>query len=139
MTLRNLVLLIVTFFSCVSLGQEETVQVGKHANVNLDAMSMIMSLLMVLVLIIVSAWLLKKFNLTNHSVAGMKVIASLPLGTKEKLVVVQVGEQQLLLAVSQQQVSLIKTLEQPLDIAMPVTQEFNQTVSRFFNKSRQDK
>ncbi len=134
--LRRIVVLFLTAgFSFVSLAQEEAVQVGKHANVNLDAASMILSLLMVLVLIVVSAWVLKKFNLTNNSVAGMKVIASLPLGTKEKLVVVQVGDQQLLLGVSQQQVSLIKTLEQPLEVGAPMTQELNQSLSRFLNKS----
>ncbi|WP_241242263.1 flagellar biosynthetic protein FliO [Thalassotalea sp. G2M2-11] len=136
--MKKLLFLSTLIFSWGCLAQEEAVEVGKHANVNLDAASMIMSLLMVLILIIVSAWLLKKFNLTNNSVAGMKVIANLPLGTKEKLVVVQVGEQQMLLGVSQQQVTLIKTLEQPLEVNSPMTKDVN-LLSHFLNKSTSKK
>ncbi len=121
-------------FSVNSLAQEELVEVGKHANVNLDSFSMITSLLMVLMLIVVSAWVLKKFNFVNKSVAGMRVISSLALGHKEKLVVVQVGEEQLLLAVTSQQVSLIKPLATPLKIGEPISQDLAQTVNRFFAK-----
>lgn len=131
----KLLLLSFYFFSVICLAQEETVEVGKHANVNLDSFSMIISLLMVLALIVVSAWVLKKFNVVNKSVAGMKVITSLPLGHKEKLVVVQVGDEQLLLGVTNQQVNLIKTLEKPLEVGAPITQDISHTVTRFLNKS----
>lgn len=114
--------------------QEETIEVGKHANPNLDAMSMIVSLLMVLALIILSAWVLKKFNIANKSVSGMQVIATLPLGHKEKIVVVQVAEEQLLLGVSGQQVNLIKVLDKPLEVGAPLTADFGQTINRFMAK-----
>jgi len=125
--------------SGVSLAQDEVVEVGKHANVNLDSATMIMSLLMVLALIVVSAWVLKKFNMVNKSVAGMKVVTSLPLGHKEKLVVVEVGDEQLLLAVSSGHVSLIKTLDKPLEIGEAVPLEISQTFSRFFAKPTNQK
>jgi flagellar protein FliO/FliZ len=115
--------------------QEEIVEVGKHANPNLDAMSMIISLLMVLAIIVVSAWILKKFNIANKSVSGMQVISSLPLGHKEKLVVVQVAEEQLLLAVSGQQINLIKVLDKPLEIGSPISTDLGQTFNRFFTKT----
>lgn len=114
--------------------QEETVEVGKHANPNLDAMSMIASLLMVLAVIIVSAWILKKFNLANKSVSGMQVISSLPLGHKEKLVVVQIADDQLLLGVSGQQISLIKTLDKPLEVSRPLSPHLSRTFDRFMAK-----
>ncbi len=132
--LKSLILSL-CFFSVTCLAQEETVKVGKHANVNLDSFSMIMSLMMVLALIVVSAWVLKKFNMVNKSGAGMKVITSLPLGNKEKLVVVQVGEEQLLLGVTNQQVNLIKPLEKPLEVGAPITPNISHTVTRFLNKS----
>ncbi|WP_448563753.1 flagellar biosynthetic protein FliO [Thalassotalea ganghwensis] len=94
--------------------QVEKVEVGKHANPNIDASAMLISLLMVLGVIIVSALLLKKFNLTSKSLSGMKVIASLNLGPKERLVVVEVQKQQLLLGVSGQQITLLKTLDVPM-------------------------
>jgi flagellar protein FliO/FliZ len=122
-----------------AFAQEDTVEVGKHANPNLDAMSMVLSLLMVLALIVVSAWILKKFNLANKSVSGMQVISSLPLGHKEKLVVVQIAEEQLLLGVSGQQINLIKTLDKPLEINSPISSELGQKLNRFIAKKTVNK
>jgi flagellar protein FliO/FliZ len=91
-----------------------TPQVGKHVMANMDAGSMILSLLMVLVLIILCAFVLKRFNLTQQGVSQLKVVTSLSLGAKERVVVIQAGEQQLLLGVTAQQVTLIERLAEPL-------------------------
>ncbi|MEY8199063.1 MAG: flagellar biosynthetic protein FliO [Colwellia sp.] len=103
----------------VSIPQElnqNTPQVGKHVMANMDAGSMILSLLMVLALIIICALVLKRFNLTQQGVNQLKVVTSLSLGAKERVVVIQAGEQQLLLGVTAQQVTLIERLEEPLAI-----------------------
>lgn len=99
-----------------SLTVEQTPQVGKHVMANMDASSMILSLLMVLGLIVISALVLKRFNLTQQSSNQLKVIASLSLGAKERVVVVQIGEQQLVLGVCPQQISLLKNLDTPIEI-----------------------
>lgn len=89
-------------------------EVGKHVMANMDAGSMILSLLMVLALIIICAFVLKRFNLTQQSVSQLRVVTSLSLGAKERVMVVQVGEQQLLLGVSAQQITLLDKLAEPL-------------------------
>lgn len=78
------------------------------------AASMLGGLILVLLLIFALAYLLRRFNLvqTNHSV--LKTLAVTSLGQKERLVLVQVGEQQYLLGVSAQQVSLIDKLAEPI-------------------------
>ena len=91
-----------------------TPQVGKHVMANMDPGSMILSLFLVLGLIIVCALILKRFNLTQQSFSHLKVISTLGLGTKERLIVVQVGEQQLLLGVTNQQISILEKLSEPL-------------------------
>jgi len=95
---------------------EKTPQVGKHVMANVDASSMILSLIMVLALIFISAIVLKRFNLSQQNSSQLKVIASLSLGAKERVVVVQIGEQQLVLGVCPQQISLLKNLDQPIDV-----------------------
>ena len=95
---------------------EQAPQVGKHVLANMNASSMILSLLMVLALIFISAIILKRFNLTQQNSSQLKVVASLSLGTKERVVVVQIGEQQLVLGVCPQQISLLNSLETPIDI-----------------------
>ncbi|MCR4535094.1 flagellar biosynthetic protein FliO [Shewanella xiamenensis] len=80
------------------------------------AASMLGGLILVLLLIFALAYLLRRFNLvpTNHSV--LKTLAVTSLGQKERLVLVQVGEQQYLLGVSGQQVNLIDKLAEPIEI-----------------------
>ncbi|WP_252730508.1 flagellar biosynthetic protein FliO [Colwellia sp. E2M01] len=89
-------------------------QVGKHVMANMNPGSMILSLFMVLGLIIVCALILKRFNLTQQSVNQLKVVTTLRLGTKERVLVVQVGEQQLLLGITGQQITLLDKLAEPL-------------------------
>lgn len=94
-------------------------EVGKHVMANTDAGSMILSLLMVLALIFISALVLKRFNFTQQQSGQLKVVASLSLGVKERLIVAQVGDQQLVLGVTPQQITLIKSLEEPIVSSQP--------------------
>ena len=94
-------------------------EVGKHVMATTDAGSMILSLLMVLALIFISALVLKRFNFTQQTSGQMKVVSSLSLGVKERLVVAQVGEQQLVLGVTSQQITLIKSLDEPITTNQP--------------------
>jgi len=89
-------------------------EVGKHVMANMDAGSMILSLLMVLVLIIICAFVLKRFNVTQQDVSQLRVVTSLSLGAKERVIVVQMGEQQLLLGVTGQQITLLDKLVEPI-------------------------
>ena len=45
----------------------------------------------------------------------IKIITAVPLGTKEKLVLIEAGNKQMLLGVTQHQINLIKELDEPLD------------------------
>jgi flagellar protein FliO/FliZ len=98
---------------------KEDPEVGKHVMANTDAGSMILSLLMVLALIFISALVLKRFNVTQQNTSQLKVVASVSLGVKERLIVAQVGEQQLVLGVTPQQITLIKSLEEPIVSSQP--------------------
>ncbi len=87
------------------------------ASPNLDNSlpSLFLSLLLVIVVILVAASLVKKTNLMSNKTKGLKVVSVLPVSTREKLMVVDVGGQQLLLGVTQQQISLLKELETPIE------------------------
>jgi flagellar protein FliO/FliZ len=110
------------------------VEVGKHVTANMDAMSMILSLLMVLVVIVISAVILKRFQGVRHSINGLKIVTSLHLGAKEKLVVVQAGNKQLLLGVTAQQISLIETLDEPLIAAKENSVDFAQSIAKLLKQ-----
>lgn len=86
---------------------------GSAATVSL--MQWLASCFLVIALILVLAWLLKKTRLVPSMVQSqLKVISMLPLGSREKLLVVKVGEQQLLLGMTPNQISLLCQLDKPL-------------------------
>ena len=123
--MRYLIVIIMLVFSTLSLAEDALVEnllvedapvVGKHVMSNMDAGSMIVSLLMVLALIVVSAFVLKRFNIVQQGNSQLKVISSLSLGAKERIVVIQTGDKQLLLGVTAQQITLLDTLSEPLEV-----------------------
>jgi len=115
---------------------KQTPEVGKHVMANTDVGSMILSLLMVLALIGISAFVLKKFNMAQQPTGQLKVVASLSLGVKERLIVAQVGDQQLVLGVTSQQITLIKSLEEPIDSSQSDrTSVFTGNVLAFLKKT----
>lgn len=114
---------------------EQAPQVGKHVMANTDPSGMILSLLMVLALIIICAFVLKRFNFAQQNTSQLKVVANLSLGAKERLVVVQVGEQQLVLGVTAQQITLIETLDEPITSPSEKQLPLSSNVLAFLQKS----
>ncbi len=73
-------------------------------------------LLLVLAIIAFLAWLLRRTGQFNSAANGeMKIIASLSLGSREKAVLLQVGEQQILVGVTAQQVQTLHVLEHAIN------------------------
>jgi len=114
-------------------------QVGKHVMANMNASSMILSLLMVLALIIVSAFVLKRFNIAQQGNNQLSVVTSLSLGAKERVVVVQVGDKQLLLGVTAQQVTLLEALAEPLIAPKSTTTDVPLNIASFLLKLKNNK
>lgn len=72
---------------------------------------MVLVLFLVLALIPVSMWLLKRLGAgTPAAAAGMKVVGQLPLGPRERLVVVEAGERWLVLGVTAASISRVAAL-----------------------------
>lgn len=78
------------------------------------------SLLLVLGAVFAAAWLVRKLKGFGKFGGGaIQVVADTALGPKERAVLVQVGEQQLLLGVTAQQVNLLHVLPQSLRGPLP--------------------
>jgi flagellar protein FliO/FliZ len=114
--MRIFLILLSYLFSTAVFSEEISPVVGSQVSGNMNAASMILSLLMVLAVIVVSAFMLKRFNLIQTTNSELKVVTSLALSNKEKLVVVQVGKKQLLLGVTAQQINLLESLAEPLEV-----------------------
>ncbi|MCG7588017.1 flagellar biosynthetic protein FliO [Photobacterium sp. OFAV2-7] len=76
------------------------------------------ALTLVVILILFLAWLLKRMKLPGiqGSDGNMKILRQLPVGQRERIVLLQVGEEQMLVGITQQNISLLSKLEQPLSM-----------------------
>lgn len=81
----------------------------------INLLQTIMGLILVLGCVVLLAWLLRRTGRFHTAANGkMKVIAGLALGTRERIVLIQAGEEQLLLGVTPQQINLLHKLETSL-------------------------
>ena len=66
-------------------------------------------------LFLITAWLMRRFN-QGPGLGGkhIQLLAGISLGTKEKLVLVDAGGQQLLLGVTGQQINTLHTFAEPI-------------------------
>lgn len=79
-----------------------------------------LSLGLVLAVIFGAAWVLRRMRGFNRTASGaLDVLADLPLGQKERAVLVRVGKQQLLLGVAPGRITTLHVLSEPVDISVP--------------------
>lgn len=108
-------IVLTVLFANFAFGEEKkTVVLDPMANSG----KVLVYLLFVLALIAALAWLIRRSRaLTGRFEASgqnLKVVTSLNLGLKERVAVVQVGEKQLLLGITAQNISLLTELDVPL-------------------------
>jgi flagellar protein FliO/FliZ len=96
---------------------------SKTATATIDPMSsayllkLTGGLIMVVVIIFVLAWLIKKMNLTPQSQSGLiKVVAGLNLGARERVVLLEVGGEQILVGLCAGRMDNLHTLKMPINI-----------------------
>lgn len=96
--------------------QTNTDPAKKEAVSAMDAVSVSIVLIFILLLIFFLAWLMKKVGYSNMSGQGnLKILATLNLGQKEKISLIEVGEQQLLVGITATQINTLHVLDKPLD------------------------
>jgi flagellar protein FliO/FliZ len=101
------------FFPVSAFALDEINQKGVEAITYEHVSNWAISLFVVLCLFFVCVWLMKKMGALSpiNSRDKMKVVAGLSLGGREKIVLVQVGEKQLLLGVSPGKIDNLLVLE----------------------------
>jgi len=78
------------------------------------------ALIVVLAAIFVVAWVVRRMRLAGNRVgSGLDILADVPLGQKERAVLLKVGNQQILLGVAPGRVSTLHVLPEPLELARP--------------------
>lgn len=87
-----------------------------------NVMQMVLGLIAVLLLIVGLAWVMRRMGGVSGTAAGsLRVLGGLSMGTRERVVLVQVGETQLLLGVAPGRVQTLHVLDQPIQTQEPNT------------------
>lgn len=80
------------------------------------------ALLVVLGLILALAWMAKRWlRAPGLSRSGFNVLGALSIGPREKLLLVEIGGQQVLLGVTPGSVTSLQTLARPIDLSVPAS------------------
>ncbi len=115
--------------------QRTTTPVGDGI-VTADPISVIGGLLIVLLFIFLIAWLVKRIGALplSNNMAVMKTIAAISVGPREKVVLIEVGEQQILVGVAPGRVSHLHTLETKIDSNSPsASSEFSKKLKQILS------
>lgn len=100
--------------------------------------TVIAGLIFVLALVFGCGWLVKRFSgMPSARTGAIKVISVLPVGSRERLALVEVGGQQLLLGVTAQQINTLHTFDEPVVDAADIknNSEFAQKLHQMMSRS----
>ncbi len=99
---------------------------GSSPDVTMSLLKVMGGLLLVIIAIFGSAWAYKRFgNMTPISNDALRVIGGVSMGQKERVVLLQVGEEQILLGVSPGRIQRLLVLEKNIEISTDSVSEKN--------------
>ncbi|PSV23339.1 flagellar biosynthetic protein FliO [Photobacterium leiognathi subsp. mandapamensis] len=110
-------------------------QLGRAPELNIA--TTLASLLLVLVIIVFLAWLLKRMRVAGISGndSGLKVVKQLAVGQRERVVLLQVGEEQMLVGITQHNISLLSKLDKPLTMDESPSGDFASQLSKLMKNN----
>jgi len=103
---------------------------------------LVLGLLLVVGLIFVLAWLLRRVQSVGPGNGQViEMIGSRALGPRDRLVLVQVGEEQILLGITPGRITPLHVLKTPVNVdqSKPATPEFAQRLMELLGKDQKDK
>lgn len=94
--------------------------------------SIFLSLLLVIGLVFMLAFLMRRFNVTHSGSTQLKVVASMMAGTRERVMVIEVGDEQHLIGVTAHNINHLAKLSQPIDShKAPSSENFKDKLAMF--------
>jgi flagellar protein FliO/FliZ len=99
----------------------------------------LMILIIVLGLMVAAAWLLKKFNATGATSGGaIKIIGGVAIGSRERIMVVEVADQWIVIGVTASNISALATMPKQEATLLPEDQtpsnSFSSRLKQFIEK-----
>lgn len=95
---------------------EETVQKSESVTTAASLLNVFGSLIIVLGILFALAWFYKKLSLKLPGSGQMKVVSTMMLGPRERILVVEIQGKQRVLGVTGQQINFLFELDEPLQL-----------------------
>ena len=126
----------------VAFPEEEKLSLSQSIEPSAYFGQIMVSLVFILMIIFLGAWLLKRFGRVNGIANGqMRVLANMAVGQRERVILLEVGKEQLLIGVTSSKISLLHELKEPIEftespsaIHSPFDQKLQEAVGRMRNK-----
>lgn len=115
---------------------------ASSSNLSAQLGQMLLGLLLVIGLIFVLAWLLRRVQrIGPRGAQVIKLLATQALGPRDRLVLVQVGSEQILLGLSAGRITPLHVLKEPVHLpdSEPASTEFAQRLMELLGKDQKDK
>ena len=105
------------FYTSVSLA-EATASIGESVTRPSEYFGQIMlSLVLVLLIIFLAAWVLRRYSRFPGVAEGnLKVIGALSVGQRERILLLQVGQEQIVVGVTSNKITTLHQLEEPVQV-----------------------
>ncbi|SBS65652.1 flagellar biosynthetic protein FliO [Vibrio splendidus] len=119
----------------LGIGLLSTPSIAFAAPPSLDLATTFGSLIFVIAFILFIAWLLKRMQVPAMSnQQGLAIVRQIPVGTKERIAIVQAGDEQFLVGITTQSIQLISKLDKPLTQEMLEKSTFSSQLSQLIKK-----
>ncbi len=129
--------------SKVALAAAEPTTAATPGSLGGQLAQMVLGLLLVVGLIFLLAWLLRRVQgVTPRGGQVIEIIGSRAIGPRDRLLLVQVGKEQILLGHSPGHIEALHVLAEPVEVpvgARPATPEFAQRLMELMGKDHKDK
>ncbi len=133
------------FAAATAFGAEPAVQATLPAagsGVGAQLMQLLLGLLLVIGLIFLLAWLVRRVQqVVPRGGKVIQLLASQSLGTRERLLLVEVGGEQILLGLTPGNITALHVLAHPVSTTatQPATPEFAQRLMELLGKNQKDR
>lgn len=99
--------------------------------------SVLVSLLILVGVIYMLGFVLKRMNVTHSGSEQLQVVASMIVGSRERIVIIQVGEEQHMIGVTPQNINHLAKLDSQLEPS-PSGQDFRQKLALLMSGKKDD-
>lgn len=115
------------------IATKQSVALAEKTSTSSQLTSLVGGLVLIVLLIYALSWFAKRFTqggfLQNQT---MKVVSTMPLGTRERLMLIDVGGKQMLLGITATQINTLHVFEEPIVETkkdQPITSDFSQKLA----------